>query len=323
MAHTRAWDHSAPLVSEVVKYGPEAIRNFKEDFSERFGVDHIIAESIADGAGQDGHHKQLTMKGLGVWGGGDLNAHGGTAASPGSSMQLFTMSPNYPQDDEIELWVLNSEGAGVQLTENGSLKNCNKNTIGNLSERTTIDGVSAFTAVDIFTEIQLTFTHSFTAIETEKFLGPMTSSYEIPNTGTYSISIAMTRNSLVFTEDNVTVYTITKPGPLYCHAWVHKYWGIYHKTDVYNGSSASIETSYYLALRLYKNSSLIGQVYLVRDNDETINYPVFTYQGDFVAGDELSCNLEAGVFNDLGETEAFTPYTFANYSLYFQAYKLR
>ena len=62
MTHSRQWNGNSPLDSEQVKHGPLAIRNLKEDFSERFGVDHIIGESIDDGAGQDGHHKQLTMK---------------------------------------------------------------------------------------------------------------------------------------------------------------------------------------------------------------------------------------------------------------------
>ena len=320
MTHSRQWNGNSPLDSEQVKFGPTAIRNLKEDFSERFSVDHIIGESIDDGAGQDGHHKQLTMKSLGT-----TFANLSPLSFHNNSMQLYSFF------SEGDLCIFNASGAGSRITKDGYFFNTRKNTYGNLAGIIKT-GFNGYYEVDTsFYEFYdgINISRAFNRIDVENFNMESDSSglITIPSNGVYYISGSIVRNGPphYYYDDNVSVYKIyspTSPGGMYIHAWTHKFWGIYERTHVYSYSGSRPDTSYFLSLQLKKNESgdPLKIVYLVKDNDETINFPILQYVGYFSTGDKLRMSLISGV--ESGDEE-FTTGTFLNFNFWTQVFKMR
>jgi len=129
MPHSRDWDNGVPAFGEIFKYGSLRLRQFLENFEERFDVDHVIDSSVDEGADQDGVHKQLTMKAQNQ----DL------INSFETGVVGFTSETDYDaEENNIEFNIYNAEGEKVQITRDGSLNSIKYNTVHRIREIDTV-----------------------------------------------------------------------------------------------------------------------------------------------------------------------------------------
>lgn len=135
MPHSRDWDNGVPAFGEIFKYGSLRLRQFLENFEERFGVDHVIDSSVDEGADQDGVHKQLTMKAQNQ----DL------INSFETGVVGFTSETDYDaEENNIEFNIYNAEGEKVQITRDGSLNSIKYNTVHRIREIDTVSLLASY-----------------------------------------------------------------------------------------------------------------------------------------------------------------------------------
>jgi len=110
MAHSRTFDKTDPANTDRAGLGAQEIREFKEDFEERFGVDHKIASGTAsDVTAYDGYHSKLTM---------------GAIAEPTAASDLgivYTKNVTVSTATTADLHYINADTSAVQLTSGASL----------------------------------------------------------------------------------------------------------------------------------------------------------------------------------------------------------